>query len=195
MVDLLGIVGSVTDPSKTRTAVEVCLEAAAAAGADTELLHLAEYDIETIDGRPLTAYEGDTAAALDAILDSDAYVLGTPVYKGTYSGALKNLLDAVPRGMWMADEAPFENAAFGLVATGATPHHYLVIDTQLRPLMGFFGAHAAGGAYLHGGQFDDGPVVSDPDGRDRLETLGRATVELAGTLEASEALASLGPQV
>jgi len=35
--------------------------------------------------------------------------------------------------------APFENAAVGLVATGATDHHFLAVDQELRPAFAFFG--------------------------------------------------------
>ncbi|GAB6880628.1 FMN reductase [Halorubrum gandharaense] len=192
---LLGIVGSVSANSKTRSAVEVALDAAEEApNVETKVLHLAEYDLATADGRKLDQYEGDTAAALQAIVDADAYVVGTPVYRGSYSGALKNLLDMVPRGMWQADVAPFENAAVGLVATGATDHHFLAVDQELRPVFAFFGAHTVGGAvYANDDDFDDDRAVTG-DVRDRLATLGQATVELHDAVSASEALGELGPQ-
>jgi FMN reductase len=193
---LLGIVGSVSADSRTRTAVEVALDAAAERDdAETELLHLADYDLDTADGRGIDNYEGDTAEALGLIVEADAYVVGTPVYRGSYSGALKNLLDMVPRGRWQGDAAPFENAAVGLVATGATDHHFLAVDQELRPAFAFFGAHTVGGAtYADGDDFDDGELVND-DLRERLGLLGEATVELAAAIDDSEALASLGPAI
>jgi FMN reductase len=200
MSDLLGIVGSVSSTSKTRTAVEVALDAAAAVGVETETIHLGEYNLDTADGRMLDEYDGDTAAVLDAITESNSYLIGTPVYRASYSGVLKNVLDMVPRGQWQADVAPFEDSAVGLVATGATPHHYLTVDTELRPVMAFFGAQVSGGAYLHEDHFEDeaedeGYRVTDAEVRKRLETLGVATVELAQATEESEALGSLGPQI
>lgn len=193
---LLGIVGSVSDDSRTRTAVEVALEAAADAyDVRTEVLHLAEYDLATADGRGIDAHEGDTADALDLIVDADAYVVGTPVYRGSYSGALKNLLDMVPRGGWQGDVAPFENAAVGLVATGATDHHFLAVDQELRPAFAFFGSHTVGGAaYATGSAFEDGALV-DEALRERLALLGEATVELSAAIAEGDALRSLGPAV
>ena len=192
---VLGIVGSVSDNSKTRSAVEVALAAAAEDSAtEFDLLHLADYNVVTADGRHLDEYEGDTAEALERIVEADAYIVGTPVYRGSYSGALKNLLDMVPRGMWQADVAPFENAAVGLVATGATDHHYLAIDQELRPLFAFFGAHAVGGGvYASDDDFEDREIATEAV-RDRLETLGTATVDLSRAIEESTALSSLGPQ-
>jgi len=200
MADLLGIVGSVTSPpSKTRVAVERALDAAAEEfDVTTRTLHLAEYDIDTADGRTLEEYGGDTATILDAIVRSDAYVIGTPVYRATYSGALKNVLDMVPRGTWQADAAPFENSTIGLVATAANEYHYLSIDNGLRPLMGFFGSYPSGSVYVHADQFgdDDGtPVVTDSDVAARLETLGKATIDLARAVDDSDHLSSLGPQI
>ncbi|QHS16390.1 NAD(P)H-dependent oxidoreductase [haloarchaeon 3A1-DGR] len=208
---LLGIVGSVSDSSKTATAVETALEAAAERdGVTTETLRLSDHDLVTADGRTLDAYEGDTAAALEAIVEADAYVVGTPIYRGSLSGALKNLFDMVPRGMWQADVAPFEDAAVGLVATGATNHHYLAIDQELRPIFGFFGAHTVGGSVYatddhfeslaDGGDGTDdaggagGYAVADDALGERLADLGRATVELDAALADADALTGLGPQ-
>ncbi|WP_418285014.1 NADPH-dependent FMN reductase [Halorubrum sp. DTA46] len=193
---LLGIVGSVSVDSRTRTAVELALDAAAAAhDAETELLHLADYDLATADGRGVDNYEGDTADALDLIVEADAYVVGTPVYRGSYSGALKNLLDMVPRGQWQGDVAPFENAAVGLLATGATDHHFLAVDQELRPAFAFFGAHTVGGAaYATADHFEENELVEETV-RERLATLGEATVELAAAIDEAEALGSLGPAI
>lgn len=196
MSDLIGIVGSLSQPSRTRAAVEVALDAAGEThGVETDLLHLAEHDLETADGRRLSEYGTETRAALERVLESRAFVLGTPVYRGSYSGVLKNLLDLVPRGQWQADVAPLENRPVALVATGASRHHFLAADQELRPVMGFFGAYSVGSAYLHGDDFgDDGAVASDA-ARARLATLGRATVELSRAVDGSDALRELGPQV
>lgn len=193
---LLGIVGSVSSPSKTRNAVEVALDAAARAyGVETEVLHLAEYDLAAADGRTVDEYTGDTAEALKLVVGSTAYIIGTPVYRAAYSGTLKNLLDMVPRGRWQADVAPLAGSAVGLVATGATPHHYLAVEKELGPVMSFFGAHLVGsGVYAWGEHFGDDYAVTDEAIRERLETLGKATVELSQALAGSDHLASLGPQ-
>jgi FMN reductase len=199
MTDLLGIIGSVTASSRTRTAVEVALDAASDIhDVETEVVHLAEYDIDTADGRRLADYDGDTAAALEAIVESESYLIGTPVYRASYSGALKNLLDMVPRGIWQADVAPFESSAVGLIATGATPHHHLIIENELRPVMSFFGSYVTGGAYLHDDHFEslnDGYRVDDDEVRKRLSTLGGATVDMSKAITESDDLSALGPQV
>lgn len=196
MADLLGIIGSLSRPSRTRGAVAVALEAAEEThGVETGVLHLAETDVEPADGRALDEYGAETREAVRRVADARAFVIGTPVYRGSYSGVLKNLFDLIPRGRWQADIAPLQNRAVALVGTGATAHHFLTVDQELRPIVGFFGGYTVGTAYLHGEHFDDeGGVVSERL-RERLATLGRATVELARAVEAGDALSRLGPQI
>jgi len=196
MSDVLGIIGSLSSPSRTRAAIDVALDAAEAKrGVETAVLHLADYDIDPADGRPLETYTGDTAAALERIIASSAYLIGTPVYRASYSGVLKNLLDMIPRGQWQADVAPLSNSAVGLVGTGATPHHYLVVEKELAPVLSFFGAHLVGsGAYAHEAHFGNDATLEDEDVRGRLRTLGVATVDLHRAVDGSDALSALGPQ-
>lgn len=195
MSDILGIVGSVSQPSNTRSAIEVALQAATDEfDAKTEILHLAEYTLETADGRKLDQYTGDTSKALDLIINSNAFIIGTPVYRGTYSGVLKNLFDLIPRGMWQADEAPLADRAVGLVATGATDHHFLSISQELGPILNFFGSYPVGsGVYANASHFKK-YEVDDSGIRERLENLGKATFELSQAIEQSVFLSDIGPQ-
>jgi len=194
MPKVLGIVGSVSAPSKTEAAIEKALQAAKEEyGVETEIISLAEYKIDTADSRKTAEYTGDTAKALEKIFESDAYIIGTPAYRGSYSGALKNLFDLIPRGKWQSDKAPFENKALGFIGTGATDHHYLLINQELNPIASFFGAYSVGGVYVNNAQFEKYKVI-DQKVIDRLEILGKAVVELTLFLEKSKFLSRLGPQ-
>lgn len=195
MTKLLGIIGSISKTSKTKTAVETALQAAADEfGVSTEIMHLANFNLDTADGRKLSEYTGDTAKALEFIINSDAFLIGTPVYRGSYSGILKNLFDLIPRGKWQSDKAPLENRAVGLIATGATNHHFLSVAQELGPIASFFGAHQVGsGVYVNGSQYEDHRLADQKVVR-RLETLGKATIEQARAIEKSNYLSQLGPQ-
>lgn len=195
MNQLLGIVGSPSNPSKTRSAVEVALQSAEDEfEIKTEILHLAEYDLEIADGRKVGEFSSDTNRAQQLVIDSDAFLIGTPVYRGSYSGVLKNLLDLIPRGKWQSTEAPLEDRPVGLIATGATNHHYLSIAQELGPILSFFGAHQVGsGVYVKNPQFNDYQITDD-EVIHRLETLGKATIELAHAIDKSSYLSHLGPQ-
>src|SRR6059058_3539307 len=85
------------------------------------------------------SYNSDTQRALALVEAADAYLVATPVYRGTYTGALKNFFDLVPNDPKGSD--PLRGKVVGLLATGGSDHHYLVLEHQLRPLFGFFGAY------------------------------------------------------
>ncbi|HYW33792.1 MAG TPA: NAD(P)H-dependent oxidoreductase, partial [Balneolaceae bacterium] len=174
---------------------EVALRAASKTyGVDTEILHLAEYDLQTADGRKLDAYTGDTARALERIINSKSYIIGTPVYRGSYSGVLKNLFDMIPRGMWQAEVAPLADKAVGLVVTGATAHHFLSVSQELGPVLSFFGSYPVGsGVYGESADFEDYEVVNT-EVQTRLQNLGKATIELSRAIDESDYLRDFGPQ-
>lgn len=194
MSKLLGIVGSISTPSKTRAAIEIALEAAAQEfGIETEIISLSDYKLDIADGRKIAEYTGDTAIFLDKIIESNAFIFGTPAYRGSYSGALKNLFDIIPRGKWQSDKAPLQSRPIGFVGTGATDHHYLLIDQELGPIASFFGAYLVGGVYVNSSQFKDYKVI-DQKIIDRLELLGKSVTELDSLINKSNFLSQLGPQ-
>lgn len=104
---VVAVAGSLRDESTTRMALDRVL-AAATAGASTRLVDLREFDLPVYDPDAPAPADADALAA--AIDEADAVVLGTPVYHGSFSGALKNALDYVGR-----DE--FAETTVGLLAT------------------------------------------------------------------------------
>jgi NAD(P)H-dependent FMN reductase len=101
-------------------------------------------------GRPPEALDDDTAHVIAAIARADAVVLATPVYRGSLTGALKNLLDHVPVPALRATPV-------GIVAMGGSDHHYLGVERHLRDVLAFFGAHSLPTAvYLSSRDFADG---------------------------------------
>ena len=68
---------------------------------------------------------------MSAVETADVLVVGSPVYRASYSGALKHLFDLVHFESLIGKPVI-------LAATGGTPLHGLMIDHQLRPLFGFF---------------------------------------------------------
>jgi FMN reductase len=139
---IVGVAGNVTRPSRTASLVAAVLaEATAGASAQSRLIELADIGPELFQAVVPEPFESFASkrlsprarATIQAIEAADALVVGTPVYKGSYSGALKHLFDLIP-----------PNALAGkpvlLAATAGTPLHGLVIEHQLRPLFGFFKA-------------------------------------------------------
>jgi FMN reductase len=149
-VTLVAILGSATPPGRLRRAVAEALDRAAAGGTEVELIDLAERTVAPADGRPPAELGDDTAAMLAAIETADAVLLATPVYRGSLTGVLKNLLDHVP-------VESLERKPVAIVAMGASQHHYLGAERHLRDVLSFFGADVLPVAgYLTSSDFDAG---------------------------------------
>ena len=153
---LLAINGSLTPvPSRTRIVLDVALAGARAydPSVETEVLELRDFALDFCDGRSPDSYSSDTRRALSLVEEADAYLVATPVYRATYTGALKNFFDLVPNDPNGRD--PLRGKVVGLLATGGSDHHYLVLEHQLRPLFAFFGAYTPSRAiYVSAKDFD-----------------------------------------
>lgn len=180
---VVGIAGSAARSHRTRALVELSLAGAASLpDVQTRLVDLAETAIDFPDGRPESAYSPATRDVLNLVREAGAYILGTPMYRGGMTGALKNLIDVIPKEYVVGKAA-------GLVATGASLHHYLGVDLGLRTAMAFFQVHVVP-SILYGASFqlvdgrpDDEKLVA------QAEQLGRDVVELARATAGK----SLGP--
>ncbi|MCH7606645.1 MAG: NAD(P)H-dependent oxidoreductase [Chloroflexi bacterium] len=174
MPTLLGIHGSVTYPGRLYQALDLALQSAANQWetVTTSLLHLGDHQISFADGRPLPDYSDDTEAVVQRVMDADMYLIGTPIFRASFTASLKNLLDLVPVEGLMGKVC-------GLVAPIASgDHHYLSVDTQLRPVLAWFGAHLVpGGVYLQSRQFQDGKLA-DPGAIAALGSLTNAVITM-----------------
>jgi FMN reductase len=82
-------------------------------------------------------------------------LIAAPVYRASFPGVLKNLLDIAPVEALQAKPV-------GIVAMGGSAHHYLAVDTQLRQVLGWFGALVAPtSVYLTGADFRDGQLAAE----------------------------------
>jgi FMN reductase len=173
-IQLTAILGSVTPPGRLHRAVTEALDRLTSrTGARPRLIDLAAQRIAFADGRPVDALGDDTAVVVDAIASADAVLLATPVYRGSLTGSLKNLLDHVP-------VPALRDTPVAMVAMGGSNHHYLGAERHLRDVLSFFGAHPLPTAvYLTSRDFSDGVpgqrAVSELDALlDALVALARA---------------------
>ena len=133
----------------------------------------ASFQISFADGRPLEGYADDTARIVGAVEAADAVLLASPVYRASFTGALKNLLDLTPL-------PALRGKPVGIVAMGATSHHYLGVDWQLRAVLAWFGALVVPtSVYLESGHFQDGRLA-DAGAAAALTDLVRALVAMTG---------------
>lgn len=153
--NVVGVSGNLSRPSKTRALVETIV------GRTVERFDAAAlvFDLQDFGpslGTALQRKDLSPAAerALGAVLDADVLVAASPVYKGSYTGLFKHLLD-------LLEPAALAGKPVLLAATGGGDRHALVVEHQLRPLFGFFeAATLATGIYAAERDFADGELRS-----------------------------------
>lgn len=175
---IVGFAGSLNRPSKTRAVVDlVTAKAAASLGAVAATHDLTDLQPGLGAAETLEDLSGLPRAIVASILSADVLVVGSPVYKGSYTGLFKHLFDLI-------DPAALAGKPVLLTATGGGGKHALVIEHQLRPLFGFFEAAVLPtGIYASAADFAGETPVAVP----LLDRLDRAVDQLAPWLVRSRA--------
>jgi FMN reductase len=171
---IVGLAGSLGRPSRTRALVEAAVERASARyWLEGTVFDLLSFAPSLGTATRLSDLDAGARASVDRMLEADALVLASPVYKGSYSGLFKHLID-------LLDPRSLVGKPVLIGATGGGPRHALVIEHQLRPLLGFFEAQTlATGIYAADPDFDEGAIVSAA----ALERLDRAVGQFAPFLD------------
>lgn len=65
---------------------------------------------------------------VEQVSRADGVLVATPVYKASFAGSLKTLLDLLP-------ERALENKVVLPIATGGSPAHMLAVDYALKPVL------------------------------------------------------------
>ena len=175
-MEILGVSGSPTSPSRTFSLVEQAVEFARHASPSEKiqatLINLGDLNVQFCDGRDPKDYEGDTKFIIDKVCSCDGLIVGTPMYRGSCTAMLKNMFDLIPNDALLGKPV-------GLIATGGSDHHFLAIEHQLKPLIGFFHGHAIPGAvYANNSHFQEGRLMDDGIIA-RLQQLGESVVNFA----------------
>lgn len=182
---VIALSGSLRDRSYTRAALYYALDAAARAGAETDLVDLRTLELPVFD--PDDREVGDAEHLKRTVREADGVLMGTPVYHGSYSGALKNAHDYCGH-----DE--FEDTVVGLLATAGGSAYSSTLDhlrSTVRGVHGWVIPHQVGIESASDAFEDDpdAPDHPDPAARlrftdeslaDRTATLGRKVAEHAG---------------
>jgi FMN reductase len=167
---IVGISGNLTTPSRTLSLVASTADRIAReAGGEARVLDISDLfglsEIRSRAGAP-PAVE----AALTAVETADLLVVGSPVYKGSYTGLFKHFIDFV-------DYRALIGTPVALLATGGSDRHALVIEHQLRPLFGFFQAQVLGtGIFLTERDLTNGEIT-EPVLQARYDQLVREGVD------------------
>lgn len=133
---LVGLSGNITRPSKTRALVAAAASTAADRfGVATEVYDILDVGPSLGVARCPADLDPEGRRIVGRLIEADALVIGSPTYKGSYTGLLKHLLD-------LLDPMALRGKPILLTATGGGERHALMVEHQLRPLFGFFMAHS-----------------------------------------------------
>lgn len=158
---MLLIGGSPSARSKTSAVLDAVARRVTDAGAVADIVSVRDFPAEAL----LLGNAADPALAdfLEQVERAAAIVIATPIYKASYTGALKTLLDLIPPGA-LAGKAVLP------LATAGTLAHFLALDFALRPVLSFLGArHTLPNVFLLESSFRDAAIgLLDDAGEERL---------------------------
>ncbi len=169
-LNIVTISGSPSSSSRLAALLAFVQESLAASGLSVDWINVRE--LPAVD---LVCGNANSAAiqqATERVRNADAVIVGTPVYKASYTGLLKSYLDLLPMHS-------FEGKVVLPLAIGGTQSHLLALDYALKPLLAVLGAtHILRGVFAL-----ERHVVKKPDGSVELdneiaERLSAALVEL-----------------
>jgi FMN reductase len=155
---VVGFSGNIARPSSTKRFVESITQALA----DQTGLQHAVFDVEDLGpslalARSVAELDPAARKVVRTIIEADALVIGSPTYKGSYTGLFKHVID-------LLDPSDLRGKPIILTATGGGDRHSLMVEHQLRPLFAFFEAFVLPTAiYTSSRDFTDGvpsPAIS-----------------------------------
>lgn len=173
---VVGFSGNITRPSKTVAFVHhVVQDIARATGLAGRTYDVEDLGPSFLSARRASDLDGEAQGIFDRIVGADILVVGSPTYKGSYTGLFKHFFDLV-------DPAALRGKPVVLTATGGGDRHALVAEHALRPLFGFFEALTLPTAvYASERDFVDGRIFSEA----ALLRVSQAVGQAATALNAS----------
>ncbi|MBK0033805.1 NADPH-dependent FMN reductase [Erwinia sp. S43] len=143
---VITLAGSPRFPSRSTALLTVCQHALEQRGVEVTPWNLHNFHPEDLlyarfDSPALLAFKEDLEKA-------DGLIVSTPVYKASFAGALKTLLDLLP-------ERALEHKVVLPLATGGTVAHLLAVDYALKPVLNALKAQEV----LHGVFADDSQIA------------------------------------
>jgi FMN reductase len=186
---IVGLGGSLAETSRSRAALEVALEGAADAGAQTVLLDLRELALPMYDPDDEDEPPENAARLIESCYGADGMVWSSPMYQGTISGAFKNALD------WLhvlgRCEPPYlHDTVVGLISAAGGTQGLQAINTMefasraLRAWAVPYVVPVATAARV----FDPAGRIQDEGIETQLRTLGSEVVRVAGRFAADLSL-------
>ena len=162
-LNIVAVSGGLNNPSKTESLIqEILKELGEATPINVHFIKFSE--IGTLLGgaiyrNQLPQRVQDDLAILEA---ADALIVGTPVYRASFTGLFKHFFDFV-------EQTALVDVPVLLAASGGSERHALVLEHQLRPLFSFFQAQTLPiGVYATDKDFNADYTIKSELLRDRI---------------------------
>lgn len=162
-LNIVAVSGGLNNPSKTESLVqEILNELSEATAINVHFIKFSEIGHllgGAIYRNQLPQRVQDDLAAVEA---ADALIVGTPVYRASFTGLFKHFFDFV-------EQTALVDVPVLLAASGGSERHALVLEHQLRPLFSFFQAQTLPiGVYATDKDFTPEYTIQSEFLRDRI---------------------------
>lgn len=145
MSDIIIISGSPSENSKTEKVLNYLGIFLEQEGLSITHISVKDVSSDVLLGGKYNSPEIQRIAAL--LQDAKGAIIGSPVYKGAYSGVLKTLIDILPQDV-------LKHTPVLPLMTGGSPSHLLALEYALKPVLASLKAHNLKGLYLQDTQID-----------------------------------------
>ncbi|EXU73694.1 MULTISPECIES: NADPH-dependent FMN reductase [Erwinia] len=143
---VITLAGSPRYPSRSTALLTLCQQTL-----EHHDIEVIPWNLHNFHPEDLICARFDSPAVLaltEDLASADGLIVATPVYKASFSGALKTLLDLLP-------ERALEHKVVLPLATGGTLAHMLAVDYALKPVLNALKAQEV----LHGVFADDSQIT------------------------------------
>ena len=179
-LNVMAVIGSLHEKSVTKVAIKFVADGLRDAGCTVDVLDLAKEQLPLVNTD--TSFTADYYGPLkERVLATDVFVLGTPDYHGSISGAMKNFLDH----FWKEFTGKLFAPMVASHEKGLTAHDQM--RTVARQCYAWSLPYAV--SFMEKEDVANGEIVSDKF-RDRLEMMMR-DVQVYGALIAAQRRADL----
>ena len=163
-LNIVAVSGGVNTISKTESLVQSILdELAQAIPISVHFIKLSKIGPLLSGAIYRNQLPASVQADLDAIEAADVLVVGTPVYRASFTGLFKHFFDFV-------EQTALVDIPVLLSASGGSERHSLVLEHQLRPLFSFFEAQTLPiGIYATDKDFSPAYTIASPQLQERIQ--------------------------
>ena len=145
MSDIIIISGSPSDTSKTKKVLDYLGTIVEQEG--FSIKHISVRDVSK-DVLFEGAYDSPEIRDIATLIqNAKGVIIGSPVYKGAYSGLLKTLVDVLPQDV-------LKHKPVLPLMTGGSSTHLLALEYTLKPVLASLKAHNLKGLYFVDAQID-----------------------------------------